>query len=332
LDNNRSNVILLMLTLALTIYVCACTKMDREVPATEVYSEASMARSIPDWVPEETDPEIRYYFIPEIDVYYDSYVGEYVYWNGTLWVYSSRLPREYAYFDLYDANIVFLSVGVASPWLRHDYYVSHYPVTYFYGPHVHRYGHGWRYYDENRNQFYVSHSNIHHNVHINHRDHPSRGWGNNGSWGRDDRPYGGGNGFRGGNKGGSQPEGWGDRPGQRHMDRLPDHSGEWTPQDPKGKMREPSGKRDYRDPGLKPQVKYPSHQQPPSGGREMRSPNREMGSPSRMPNTPKLNTPPPKPTYSPKMNMPQPQPSPPRQSQPSGNPKGSHGGKHSGAF
>lgn len=171
-DQRRSGIILWMLLLALLVHVCACARIPDEVPATEVYSDAAEARSIPDWVPAETNPQVRYYFIPEIDVYYDAYVGEYVYWNGSIWVYSATLPYAYADFDLYNAHIVFLSVGVTRPWVRNAFYVHYYPVHYFHG----RHGHRWRCYDENRKEFFVSHP-----VQVRHRDAPSRapGWGRN---------------------------------------------------------------------------------------------------------------------------------------------------------
>jgi hypothetical protein len=317
LDAHRSNIILLLLVLCMGLYAFSCDPKAREVPASEVYSDASAAREIPDWAPAETSSEVRYYFIPEIDVYYDAFVGEYVYWNGSLWVYSARLPRAYARYDLYDANIVLLSAGVASPWMRHDYYVATYPVTYFYEPHYVHYGHGWRVYDENRRQFYVSHKNkVHNNIHIHNHNKSGHGWGG------DRFP-------RGGKGWGSEPEGskgWYDRGKGGHdgWDGNPGGRMGRDPQNPQpGKPavkydRDYRGKGDLKSPSPKDVMKQPDGRYEqrrmgdPGGYKQTGSPTRKMVSPP-----------------SPKQQAPQPTrvPGAPKQGQSGSHPKGGQGGK-----
>ncbi len=44
--------------------------------------------------------EARFYYIPDIEVYYDIQKSNYIYLNGTHWEYSDVLPVRYAYYDL----------------------------------------------------------------------------------------------------------------------------------------------------------------------------------------------------------------------------------------
>ncbi|HWY12274.1 MAG TPA: hypothetical protein VN026_13160 [Bacteroidia bacterium] len=44
--------------------------------------------------------EARFYYIPDIEVYYDIQKTNFIYSNGTRWVYSDVLPVKYAYYDL----------------------------------------------------------------------------------------------------------------------------------------------------------------------------------------------------------------------------------------
>ncbi len=142
-------------------------KETREIPADEVTTDLQQAPSVPLWVPYHTNPSIRFYFIPEMGIYYDAFIGDYVYWNGFYWVYSPVLPYGYFYFDLFDANIVFLSIGINYPWHRHHFYVSHYPVYFFVGKNFKHVGHGWRFYNENGHQFLGPHKNIKYHNHYN---------------------------------------------------------------------------------------------------------------------------------------------------------------------
>lgn len=98
-------------------------------------------------------------------------MGDYVYWNGSFWVYSTSLPYAYAGFDLYNANIVFLSIGVTYPWHYHSYYVADYPVYYFVGVNYYSTRHGWRFYDENGIGFHGPHKSVKYNLHYNVQNH-----------------------------------------------------------------------------------------------------------------------------------------------------------------
>ena len=163
---------LIFFTLTSFFLIGGCGDEKREeIHADEVRTTAVRAEVIPAWVPSNTNPDIRFYFIPEIGIYYDAFVGDYVYWNGSFWVYSAVLPVAYIHFDLYDANIVFLSVGVVSPWYYHSYYVAQYPVYDFVGYDYYISHHGWRFYDENGAGFYGPHKHVKYNVHYTVQNH-----------------------------------------------------------------------------------------------------------------------------------------------------------------
>lgn len=93
---------------------------------------------VPTWAPPYTHVEsVRYYFLPDIDVYYDVFSGEFVYWDGFEWVYTQDLPVIYEPYDLYTAYVVILNEHVVRPWRRNKIYVKHYPEHYYltyYGP------------------------------------------------------------------------------------------------------------------------------------------------------------------------------------------------------
>src|SRR5436305_11413603 len=84
----------------------------------------------PLWGPTGYD-YVQYYYIPDIDAYYDVANQDYVYYDDGRWVTSAYLPPAYANFDLYRAHKVV--INSPSPWLRHDYYRDHY--AYYRGHH-----------------------------------------------------------------------------------------------------------------------------------------------------------------------------------------------------
>ena len=54
------------------------------------------------------ETEVRFYYIPDIKVYYDIQKANFIYSNGTRWVYSDVLPVSYAYYDLSAGHKVML--------------------------------------------------------------------------------------------------------------------------------------------------------------------------------------------------------------------------------
>lgn len=92
---------------------------------------------------------VRYYYMPEIDVYYNVNSRKYTYWKGNKWVTKSSLPGYYKNFDVYRTYKVVINDN--NPWGRHQYYKGRYG----------RYAH-------NRNQVIIrDHRGGNHNKHYN---------------------------------------------------------------------------------------------------------------------------------------------------------------------
>lgn len=84
--------------------------------------------SPPDWAPNYDYAEgARYFYLPDIQVYYDVFTHQFVYWNGASWIYAADLPYFYEPYDLYSGYVVVLNRGARTPWLYHRYYENHYP-------------------------------------------------------------------------------------------------------------------------------------------------------------------------------------------------------------
>lgn len=60
----------------------------------------------------------RYYYIPEIDVYYDVSSRHYTYYHGNRWITRSRLPGNYRNFDIYRSYKVV--INDRDPWRNHS--------------------------------------------------------------------------------------------------------------------------------------------------------------------------------------------------------------------
>lgn len=60
----------------------------------------------------------RFYYIPEIDVYYNIASRKYTYFHGNRWVTKSKLPGHYRNFDIYRTYKVVINDN--NPWRFHD--------------------------------------------------------------------------------------------------------------------------------------------------------------------------------------------------------------------
>lgn len=67
---------------------------------------------------------VQYYYIPDIDVYYDVPRRTYVYYDGGTWVARRYLPVRYRNYDLYNGYKVV--VNEPRPWIHHERYVREY--------------------------------------------------------------------------------------------------------------------------------------------------------------------------------------------------------------
>lgn len=84
----------------------------------------------PQWAPPYYSGA-RYYYLPDLELYYDLSNREYIYLLNGRWRFSPYLPALYQNYDLADCFCVVLNVQVYKPWLHHQYYLSHYPRYYY---------------------------------------------------------------------------------------------------------------------------------------------------------------------------------------------------------
>jgi len=74
------------------------------------HTQAQLSVSInignqPSWAPEGYD-DAQYYYIPDMDIYYDVPAHQFVYQNNRQWVRAAALPSSYRNFDLYRVHKV----------------------------------------------------------------------------------------------------------------------------------------------------------------------------------------------------------------------------------
>jgi hypothetical protein len=77
----------------------------------------------PAWGPSGYD-NAAYYYIPDIDAYYDVAAQDYVYMDNGNWVTSAYLPERYSNCDLYSVHKVV--INEPRPWLRYNTYRNEY--------------------------------------------------------------------------------------------------------------------------------------------------------------------------------------------------------------
>ena len=78
---------------------------------------------LPDWGPAEVE-QVEYYYMPEYDIYYYAPKKQFVYLNGSNWVFAYELPSRYRNANLYSTYKVV--INEPRPYLKHNYYVVKY--------------------------------------------------------------------------------------------------------------------------------------------------------------------------------------------------------------
>jgi len=86
--------------------------------------------SNPDWAPEYY-PGVRYYYLPDIETYYDLSNQDFVYLDNGQWLFSNTLPSMYSGYNLYNGYEIALDIDVFQPWMHHHLYLSNYPRYYY---------------------------------------------------------------------------------------------------------------------------------------------------------------------------------------------------------
>ena len=74
---------------------------------------------------------VNYYYLPDLECYYDLRQREFVYLENGNWRFSASLPSIFGSYDLNNCFVVKLNNAVHEPWMHFQYYVAHYP-RYFY--------------------------------------------------------------------------------------------------------------------------------------------------------------------------------------------------------
>jgi hypothetical protein len=79
--------------------------------------------SQPEWGPVGYD-HADYYYMPDIDTYYDVPAHQYVYYENNSWVHRASLPARYNNYNVYNGYKVV--VNERNPWVRNDVYRAKY--------------------------------------------------------------------------------------------------------------------------------------------------------------------------------------------------------------
>lgn len=126
--NTRSNVLYVMLIIIGMCFFTGCVVTGDVIEQPE----ANPNVVVPAWAPPYDDVQhVRYYYLPDIGVYYDVWDQDFAYLQDGNWMFASSLPPIYPGFDLYNSYVVVLDSHVYEPWMHHHYYVAHYPSNYY---------------------------------------------------------------------------------------------------------------------------------------------------------------------------------------------------------
>ncbi|OIR14350.1 hypothetical protein GALL_48230 [mine drainage metagenome] len=105
----------------LTVFVASSAIINYS--AAQVRFNVNVGFGLPGWIA-AGNTVAEYYYIPEIDAYYDVPQREFIYLNNGAWVFSAGLPGMYAGFDLYNCRK--FPVYESRPYLNGNYYRDRY--------------------------------------------------------------------------------------------------------------------------------------------------------------------------------------------------------------
>ena len=75
--------------------------------------------------------DVRYYYLPDVETYYDVQNSRFIYYNGKKWVHQRNLPRQYINYDLYNGyKVVMTDYRGNAPYKYHKDYKYKYPKGY----------------------------------------------------------------------------------------------------------------------------------------------------------------------------------------------------------
>ena len=132
----------------------------------------------PPWAPAyENTGQVRYYYLPDIESYYDVFNHEFIYMDNGSWMFSSTLPAMYSWYDLGLGFTVLLNYRVHQPWMHFNYYVSNYPRYYYqsiYRDSYRQADHPLRGFNENTRSVVYHNSNPNNSTRTNNVGSPTR--------------------------------------------------------------------------------------------------------------------------------------------------------------
>ncbi|MTH14725.1 hypothetical protein [Flavobacterium sp. LC2016-01] len=102
---------------------------------TSVFAQAQVSVNVnigtaPNWGPAGYDNS-RYYYLPDIDVYYDVTQSVFISDNNGKWVREKRLPERYRQYDLYSGyKVVLNDYRGDAPYTYHNKHRAEYPKGY----------------------------------------------------------------------------------------------------------------------------------------------------------------------------------------------------------
>lgn len=104
----------------------------------------------PSWGPEGYD-DSRYYYLPDIDTYYDVTQKQFIYDNNGKWIRQNRLPSQYRQYDLYGGyKVVLNDYRGNAPYTYHAKHRTNYPKGYHGKPQKNRGNKPEKAYKENK--------------------------------------------------------------------------------------------------------------------------------------------------------------------------------------
>ncbi|OFZ00671.1 MAG: hypothetical protein A3K10_03540 [Bacteroidetes bacterium RIFCSPLOWO2_12_FULL_31_6] len=75
--------------------------------------------------------EVQYYYLPDVEAYYDIPSGMFIFFDGGIWIHSAYLPHRYRHYDLYNGyKVVLVDYHGDSPYHNHKFYKNKYKKGY----------------------------------------------------------------------------------------------------------------------------------------------------------------------------------------------------------
>ena len=101
--------------------------------ASAAQSQVSVRLNIgtpPQWGPAGYS-DVRYYYLPDVEAYYDVQTSMFIYFEGRSWVHRSYLPSRYKNYDLYGGyKVVMKDYHGNAPYYNHREYRTKYVKGY----------------------------------------------------------------------------------------------------------------------------------------------------------------------------------------------------------